>query len=100
MPVYTIVCPDCGHVAKSLVLKGARMPTRMDVLGMRRPPRAARSRKAFPSPILGRAGMVPVVPVAAAEQEDICKNKGDFHAPMRRDERWISSPRKGLIRPS
>lgn len=27
MPVYKIVCPDCGHVAKSLVLKGARMPT-------------------------------------------------------------------------
>jgi hypothetical protein len=27
MPVHTIVCPDCGHVAKSLVLKGARMPS-------------------------------------------------------------------------
>jgi hypothetical protein len=26
MPVYTILCPDCGHVFKSLVLKGTRMP--------------------------------------------------------------------------
>jgi hypothetical protein len=27
MPVHTIVCPDCGNVAKSLVLKGAQMPS-------------------------------------------------------------------------
>jgi len=27
MPVYTIVCPDCGRVAKSLVPTGTRMPT-------------------------------------------------------------------------
>ena len=27
MPVYTIICPDCGHIAKSVVLKGTRMPT-------------------------------------------------------------------------
>lgn len=26
MPVYTILCPDCGHEFKSLVLKGTRMP--------------------------------------------------------------------------
>lgn len=26
MPVYTIVCPDCGQVMKSLVLEGTRMP--------------------------------------------------------------------------
>jgi len=26
MPVYTIVCPDCGHAAKSLVLEGTRVP--------------------------------------------------------------------------
>ncbi|HCL61086.1 MAG TPA: hypothetical protein DIC31_01175 [Rhizobiales bacterium] len=26
MPVYTITCPDCGHVSKSLVLNGTRTP--------------------------------------------------------------------------
>jgi Cobalamin-independent synthase, Catalytic domain len=26
MPVYTIICPDCAHVSKTLVLKGTRMP--------------------------------------------------------------------------
>jgi hypothetical protein len=27
MPVYSIVCPDCGHTSKSLVLAGCRMPS-------------------------------------------------------------------------
>ena len=99
MPVYTIVCPDCERVAKSLVLKGARMPTEWTCSGCGGR-RAGQIQKSVQSPILGRPGMVPVVPVAAADQEDICKNMGDFDAPMRRDERWISSPRKGLIRPS
>jgi transposase len=26
MPVYTILCPDCGHEFKNLVLKGTRIP--------------------------------------------------------------------------
>ena len=28
MPIYAILCPDCGHLAKSLVLAGCRMPER------------------------------------------------------------------------
>jgi hypothetical protein len=28
MPIYEILCPDCGHLAKSLVLAGCRMPER------------------------------------------------------------------------
>jgi hypothetical protein len=27
MPVFTILCPDCGQESKTLVLKGLRMPT-------------------------------------------------------------------------
>jgi hypothetical protein len=26
MPIYEIVCPDCGNVARTLVLAGCRMP--------------------------------------------------------------------------
>ena len=26
MPIYAILCPDCGHVAQSLVLAGCRTP--------------------------------------------------------------------------
>ena len=28
MPIYAILCPDCGNLAKSLVLAGCRMPER------------------------------------------------------------------------
>jgi hypothetical protein len=27
MPVYVLSCPDCGHVAQTLVLEGCRMPS-------------------------------------------------------------------------
>jgi hypothetical protein len=27
MPVYVISCPDCGHVARTLVLDGCQMPS-------------------------------------------------------------------------
>ena len=53
MPVYTIVCPDCGHVSKSFVLKDTRMPTRVDMLKMWRPPRASRSGQGSRAPSLG-----------------------------------------------
>lgn len=26
MPVFVVSCPDCGHVARTLVLEGCRMP--------------------------------------------------------------------------
>lgn len=27
MPIYAVVCPDCGNVTRTLVLDGCRMPT-------------------------------------------------------------------------
>ena len=51
MPIYAILCPDCGNLAKSLVLAGCRMPERWacSVCGGERA-RPDPSRRAEPHP--------------------------------------------------
>ena len=71
------------------------------MLKMRRPPAQSQIQIKSPSPIPGKPDILLVAHVVAADPTEIpARETTPSNALMRGEEQWISSPRKGLIRPS
>ena len=70
MPVYAILCPDCGHTARSVVLAGCKMPSEWVCVHCdgRAPLQILAG---LPSRILGRARMEAAA--SAAVRRKTCK---------------------------